>query len=514
MKSFFIIISFVFLGSNIYSQPGKQYEMADADEHFSHNNFLMALPVYKELLKADKTNSHINYRIAQCYLNTNLNKTEAIKYLETCTKNQKVESEVYLKLGHAYRIANKLDDAIKSFEKYNTLEPKEKKYTDRQIQICKNAKTLMRNPINVSFTNLGKELNSEFADYYPWVTEDESFLAFTTRRKGPTASKVEVDGYYASDIYYSRSENGKWKRAENAGAMINTSLDEQVVGLKSDGSEMYVYIDHIDKYGDVYSSAKRNASYTKIVPFPEHINQKIEHSVSVSADGNTLFFVRAESKDEQTDIYICRKLPNGKWSQPFLLGPEINTPYNEDFPCLSPDGSTLYFSSEGHNTIGGFDLFKSNWNQEENTWSKAENLGFPLNTTDDDRSISLTPDNRVGYISAFRPGGQGDLDIYRVKFNDVDQKLTLFVGDIILGDTIHKPKDYVANISAINPINNEEFSFSANPTNGKFVMALPAGEYDICIFSDGFNEYREKIIVSDLGSSISLEKKNYKLTPR
>lgn len=514
MKTFLIIVSFVLSIQVVLAQPGKQYEIADADEHFSHNNFLMALPIYKELLKADKNNIDINLKIANCYLNTHLNKTEAIKYLEFCSKDPKAPSEVYYKLGHIYRIANKLEDAIKAFKKYNTLEPKNKRNIERQLEICNNAKLLMRNPVNVSFTNLGKEINSEAADYYPWITNEENFLAFTTRRRGPTAAKLEVDGYYASDVYISKLENGRWKKAESAGPVINTSLDEQVVGLKADGSEMQIYIDHIDKFGDIYTSTKKNNSYTKLIPFPEHINKQIEHSASVSADGNTLFFVRAESRDEQTDIFICRKLPNGAWSQPFKLGDEINSSYNEDFPYLSSDGVTLYFSSEGHNTIGGFDLFKSVWNTEENTWSKAENLGYPVNTTDDDRSISLTNDNRSGYISAFRPGGQGDLDIYRVKFNDVDQKLTLFVGDIVMGDSINKPKDYVANISAVNPVNNEEFSFLPNPTNGKYVMALPAGTYDICIFADGFNEYREKLTVSDLGTSISLEKKNYKLTPR
>ena len=369
----------------------------------------------------------------------------------------------------------------------------------------------MLNPINVSFTNLGKEINSEFADYYPWITQDESFLAFTTRRKGQTAGRVEVDGYYASDIYISKLDAGKWIKAENPGPKINSSLDEQVVGLKADGSEMLIYIDHIDKYGDIYSAVKKNGAWVKYVIFPEHINKKIEHSASISADGNTLLFVRGDSRQDQTDIFICRKLPNGNWSEPFKLGNEINTTYNEDFPYLSTDGITLYFSSEGHNTIGGFDLFKSVWNPEENTWTMAENLGYPLNTTDDDRSISLTPDNRVGYISALRPGGQGDLDIYRVKFNDVDQKLTLYLGDIILGDSLNKPKEFIANILAVNTINNEEFSFSPNPTNGKFVMALPAGAYEITVTSNGFSQFKDKLTVSDLGLPISEEKKNYKL---
>lgn len=511
MFRFFFITS-CFLVSISFAQPGKtKYEIADADEHYNHHNFLMALPIYKELLKADKNNASIQYKIAECYLNTNINKSEAIKYLEFCAKEPKAESNVWLRLGEAYRLSNKIDDAIKAFEKFRDLEPKKRKIADRQLEICNNAKKLMLTPVNVSFTNLGKDINSEFADYYPWITQDESFLAFTTRRKGQTASRVEVDGYYASDIYTSRLEGGKWIKAENPGPKINSSLDEQVVGLKADGSEMLVYIDHIDKYGDIYTSGKKNGLWVKYVPFPEHINKEIEHSASISADGNTLFFVRGENREAQTDIYICRKLPNGKWSEPLKMGPEINTEYHEDFPYLSTDGITLYFSSEGHNTIGGFDLFKSVWNQEENTWSKAENLGFPVNTTDNDRSISLTPDNRAGYISALRPGGQGDLDIYRIKFNDMDQKLTLYLGNMLLGDSLNQPKEYIANILAVNVVTNEEFSFTPNPTNGRFVMALPAGTYNITVTADGFSDHKDKLTVSDLGLPISEEKKNYKL---
>lgn len=511
MLKYYFVISCILSSTIVFSQSGRRYEIGDADEHFGHHNFLMALPIYKELLRADRTNAEIQFKIAECYLNTNINKPEAIKYLEFCAKSPKPEAEVFLKLGQAYRIANKIDESIKAFEKYITLEPKKKKIAERQIEICNNAKMLMRNPINVSFTNLGPEINSVSADYYPWITQDESFLAFTTRRKGTTASKVEVDGYFASDVYTSKTEGGKWLKAENAGTKINSSLDEQVVGLKADGSEMLIYIDHIDQFGDIYNSVKKNGIFPKYVAFPEHINKKTEHSASVSADGRTLFFIRAESPTEQTDIYICRKLPNGNWSEPFKLGDEINTPYHEDFPYLSTDGVTLYFSSEGHNTIGGFDLFKSIWNPEENTWTKAENLGYPLNTTDDDRSISLTPDNRVGYISALRTGGLGDLDIYRVKFNDVDQKLTLYLGNIMLGDSLSQPSEYIASIIAVNSVTNEEFDFLPNVKNGKFVMALPAGSYNIIVSSDGYTDLVDKLVVSDLGLAISEEKKNYKL---
>lgn len=508
------IIVFLFLlnGALLFAQPSKRADIEDANEHFKHNNFLMALPVYKQLLKNDKDNHFIKMRIAECYLNTNINKSEAIKYLEEISKDSKSSPETWLKLGQAYRYANRINDAIAAFEKFKKLEPKQKKIADREIEICNNAIKLMQNPANVSFYNLGKDINSEFADYYPWITQDEKFLAFTTRRKGQTAGRLEMDGYYASDIYVSKSENGKWLKAENIGTKINSSLDEQVVGIKADGSELIIYIDHIDKYGDIYFTKKKNGAWEKYKPFNDTINEKIEHSGSISADGNTFFFVRGDDRESQTDIYMCRKLPNKRWSVPYKLGPEINTQYHEDFPYLSTDGQTLYFSSEGHNTMGGFDLFKSIWNPETNSWSPAENLGYPINTTDNDRSISLTPDNHDGYISSLRPGGQGDLDIYRIKFNDSEQRTTIFVGNIVLGDSINQPTDYPVTIQAVNVSTKEEYMFAPHPKTGKFVMALPSGSYDVNVNADGYKETVDKIFVPDIGAPIlSEEKKYYKL---
>src|ERR1700741_1087910 len=235
MQKYLALAICIVLSFSLPAQSSKRYEIADADEHYKHHNYLMALPIYKELLKQDKENKDIQYKIAECYLNTHINKTEAIKYLEFCCNDPKVNSEKILRLGQAYRLGNKIEDAIKAFEKYKILEPKKKKIADREIEICKNAISLILDPKNVSFTNLGKEINSEFADYYPWITQDESFLAFTTRRKGQTANRLEMDGYYASDIYTSKVENGKWMKAENIGNKINSSLDEQVVGLKADG---------------------------------------------------------------------------------------------------------------------------------------------------------------------------------------------------------------------------------------------------------------------------------------
>lgn len=508
------LLSTAFCFSVSAQTKGKKYEIEDADEHFSHGNYVMALPIYKELLKRDKDNKKISYKLAFCYLNTNYNRTEAVKLLEDVVKEDKVDDEAWADLGRAYHLANRIDDAIKAFEKYKQLAPKKKEIADRHIQMCNNAKEFMANPVNITFTNLGKDINSEDPDYYPFVNAEETFLVFTSRRKDNIGGKkIEVDGYRSSDIYYSKLENGKWVKAINPGNKLNTTLDEQCVWLKPDGSEMMIYLDHIDKFGDLYLSTKKPGSdeFPKGKPLLEQVNAKIEISGSYGPNGDVIVFTRKENVKSQSDIYMCRKLPNGQWGMPFKLPEQINSPYNEDFPFLSGDGVTLYFSSEGHNSMGGYDLFKSVLNTDDNTWSKAENLGYPINSTDNDRSISLTPDNRVGYISAFRPGGQGDLDIYRIRFNENPQVVRIITGQIFLGDTAKVQPQTIATIIATNKANEEELTFIPNPKNGKYVIALSEGTYDILVNSDGFSDFKETIVISDMGTVEMEKNKNYYL---
>lgn len=513
VKSLYTVLLFLFV-LNSFSQPKQGLDMAE--EHFDHGNFLMAIPIYKNELKSSPNNKMLKYKLGICYLKTRINRQEAVKYLEEYTKDPKCEEDAWMYLGRAYLLTNKIPEAITSFEKFKTLKPKRTEEMNRYIEQCNNATKFISSPRNITFQNLGKEINSDDPDYYPFVTADETFLAFTSRRKENIGGKaVEVDGYHPSDIYYSKVENGGWAKATNAGRNINSALDEQVVGLKSDGMEMYVYLDHIEKFGDLYIATRKEVS----AEFPRPkicdpiINEKVESSGCLSEDGQTMFFARREKIDAHSDLYICRKLPNGKWALPQKLPESINSKYNEDFPYLSNDGVTLYFASEGHNSMGGYDLFKTTWNKENNTFTKPENLGYPVNSTDDDRNICVTPDNRVAYISAFRPGGFGDLDIYRIKFNDNEQISKIFIGKVFLGDSTqaNQPSTYDALITVVNKKSKSEYYFTPHTKTGKFVMSLPVGKYSISVTAAGYADYNEDLSVSDIGRVDMQKNKNFLL---
>lgn len=511
MKSHLALIVFLLVGSSLFSQPKNFTSIEDAEEHFKHGNYLFAIPVYKAELKKEPDNGKIKYKLGLCYLNTRIDRSEAVTYLEMASKDPKVDEEVWFYLGKAYQINNKLEEAISAYEKYVSLKPKAAAETDRFIEQCENAIKFMKKPNNVSFQNLGKEINSAEPDYYPFIDKDEMFLVFTSRRKENFGGKkIEIDGFRSSDIYQSTLDaDGHWTPAKNAGRNVNTNLDEQVTGLRSDGMEMYVYLDHIDKFGDIYIATRRDANSEFLKPkiCDPAVNGKIETSGCVSEDGNIMIFARREKISETSDLYISRRLPSGKWGLPQKLPETINSPYNEDVPYLSYDGETLYFASDGHNTMGGYDLFKSHWDQKSNTFSKPINLGYPINSTDDERSICVTQDNRLAYVSAFRPNGFGELDIYRIKFEDTEPISVIYTGQFYMGDTVpaNQPKEYNITITVTNVATNYEYSFVPHSKTGRYVMALPEGEYKLVTHAKGYVRYKENLTVSDMGK-INMER--------
>jgi hypothetical protein len=484
------------------AQGGKFIDPREADELYKDKNYLGAIKIYKALLDQKPGDIDYHYRLGICYLNTNIDKSQAIQYLEWITKQVKFDDEVWYELGKAYHYANRFKDAVKALTRFKQhASESDKVKADKEIEECNSGMELMKYPVSVSFQNLGKDINTAYPDYYPLVNEDESILVFTTRRPGPTAEQPELDGYYSSDIYISRAVNGKWQKAKGIGNQINTNDDEEAVGLNPSASELVVYYDHIQPkvVGKIYYSERKANTYSKPIPYPNTtINSDFQSSGSISPDGGTLFFAskRAGGYGE-TDIYMVKKLPSGQWAFPQNLGENVNTPYKEDFPWLDVDGTTLYFSSQGHTTMGDFDLFKSQWlNTDSNSWAAPQNLGYPVNTTGDDRCISFTSDHRVAYISRVRPEGQGDMDIYRITFNQM-QRYAIVRGKIITGDSV---KMIAATITATNTKTRDQLTFKPVPRNGHYVMALVPGVYDIKIECNGFSPITDNIVIYDLSS--------------
>ena len=509
----FFAVAFL-LTNGIKAQPktSKVIDPADAKEHFSHNNFMFAIPSYKQLLKQEPSNPDYNYKLGICYLYTNINKTLAIPYLEKASKASKPEKQVLYHLGLAYQYASRFDDAIKTLNTYKaTLKGIELEQIEHQIETCENAKEFVKHPINVTFQNLGKEINSEFPDYYPLVSTNETVIVFTSRRKDNVGGQVEVDGYFSSDIYMSNPVNDVWTKPKNMGGTINTRYDEQAVGLTPDGQTMLMYIDHIDSLGNIYSSINKAGTFQKMRKLNNNVNSDFETAGSITPDGNTIFFAsKREGGFGETDLYMARKLPNGLWAKAQNLSSTLNTKYKEDFPQIAPDGKTLYFSSQGHAGMGDFDLFQSTWNEEENSWTSPKNLGYPINSVGDDRCISFTENNRVAYISAVRDGGFGDLDLYRLKFEDAEDRMTVLQGYISTSDSI-KNINTIVTVKDLKSKDSEELRYNPNSNTGKFIMALTPSKYEITIEADGYKKLTDSFFIFDISSGQNESKKFFTL---
>ena len=400
-------------------------------------------------------------------------------------------------MAKAYHINNKFNDAIKYYRlsktKKSTFDPRVLKEVDKKVKECTFAKKLIKTPINVKIENLGSEINSEYEEYVPVINADESEIFFTSRRPETVGGNIDVGlGDYYEDIYYAKKEDGKWTIAENMGAPVNSEFHDATVGLSLDGQKLFIYRDNRKGIGNIYVTEKEGNTWSEPTELPDPINSKSkETSACYSPDGNTIYFVSNRSNGKGgKDIYKATKNNEGKWGNLENLGSVINTAQDEDAVFLHPDGKTLYFSSNGHNTMGGFDVFKSTY--EKGRWSTPENIGYPVNTADDDVFFVLTASGDYGYYTSIKADGKGKKDIYRVAFLDEinKPKLTLLKG--IISD--RKTGEPLA--ATIEIYDNDEDKligvFESNSATGKYMVSLPAGRnYGISVKAPGYLFYSE-----------------------
>jgi len=512
LRTYLLVFTLLFFAGGMFAQPPQTYK-ADPDEAakaFKNNNYTAALKMYLLLLKKEPKNKDWNLKVAACYVLSNSIKAKAIPYVEFLLKEEPVDAEVYYYAGMAYHFANRFDDAIKMYTKYKEKKPKQTDEMDRMIEQCVNGKELVKHPLSVTFENMTKDVNTEFPDYYPFVTPDDNTLVFTSRRKSPTAPAPEFDGLYPSDIFImTKKPDGKWNKPVPVGTNINTKLDEIGTCLSPDGNTILFYIDHNvgnnPEVGDIWQSKKMNGKGQFLAS--QKLNDTINDGFETAAyywkspdgeDGDLIFFASSRPGNfGMTDLYFCKKLPNGNWGYPQNMGDKINTKYKEDFPIISPDGKTLYFASQGHSSMGGFDIFKCIWDESEGTWSAPRNMGYPVNTADDNLVITFIEGGRIGYMTAMREEGMGDLDIYRVTIEDVEGKETIYRGFILAGDS-NGAKIKNATISVENKKTKELYgTYLPNPDKGYYVMALPPGKWIVNIEAEGYMIYSEEVVVFD-----------------
>lgn len=423
MKRLIILLTGAIILSTgiVFSQTEEdRVNFLDGEFFFAEEDYPEALAAFRKVYKGEfVNNANLNYLIGSCYLRINGQKDEAIPYLEKAVtkvsinykdgsfKEESAPQHAFLLLGNAYRIAEDLDKAIENYKKYiNLLKENqlyERQFANQQLENCARAKEAILKPANLKKENIGNLHNSQYDNYNAVRSGNGKRIAYMSEQR------------FYDGIYFAELSNGNLSNPINITPQVQSDGDQFVTALSFDGNTMYLSKISYDD-ADIMTSNYVARRWTKSTSIGKPINSRyFESHASISADGKRLYFLsnRKESIGGM-DVFFSDLQVDGKtWSDPVNLGPNINTALNEGSPFISSDGKTLYFSSEGHSNIGGYDLFYSKLD-ENNNWTSAIPYPYPLNTTDDDIFFFPFDDGVSGYISRIEADGLGGEDIYSV----------------------------------------------------------------------------------------------------
>ncbi|MEE4178741.1 MAG: OmpA family protein [Bacteroides sp.] len=485
------------------------------------------------LLKAhafNPDNGKLNYLIGQAILMTN-KYPEATAFLEKALALGHPDPEVYFFLGEAYHLNMEFSKAIEHFARFRqNLTPEElsirRQLIERRIAECQNAMALVAEPVRVFVDNLGEGINSAYDDYSPKLLPGAEQMYFTSRRPlEHNASLDRIDYKYFENILVAEKFDGQWQLTGHAGKTLNRKNHSAVAAISHDGLTMIVY--NGNKGGDLYLAEYKKDRWSKPSRMRNGINSRHqETSASLSTDGRELYFISDRPGGYGgKDIWYTSKDHRDRWQEPVNLGPAVNSEYDEEGLYLTPDEQTLYFSSMGHNSMGGFDIFSTSF--ENGHWNTPVNLGYPINTPANDLFFRPTGDGETAYFSSLRSGGVGASDIYSVTFMGPEKPLinqmktepiaskarpdfsvfldqsapaippmTLLRGRV-LDDETGEP--LLANIELYD--NEEEdllATFATNPETGAYFISLPGGKnFGISVQAKDYLFHSENINIKE-----------------
>lgn len=440
-----LILAIIFLSPNHIKAQKATPELAI--ERMNNYDYVKAIAIYTDYFKTKTPLPEDIRNITYCYLITNETKL-AKEWVSRLVNIPNPEPKELLLYANLLKNESEYDQAIVEFTKYKTLVPNDNK-VDELIQSCKSAISWIQNPTYFEVANLG-ELNTEYADF-GLIPYKNGYVFTSDRKLNKSLSKEETYGWTGNSYLKLYQTQGS-KSASSVEAMTDLndkfhngpgqfdSIHQEFyftrtkmvrVKLKNTNNDPTSWIEKVktsdyENRLEIYIAKNTNGKWTSVLPF--QYNKPEDYSVghpTLSADGNTLYFVsNMPNGFGETDIYSCQRNQDGSWKQPENLGKTINTSGKEMFPFIDKDG-TLYFSSDGHEGMGGLDIFKSTF--KNNTWSPVENLKSPINSSKDDFSVCFTQSGKSGYLSSNRYGGKGDDDIYSFNYNPPSELMIVVI---------------------------------------------------------------------------------------
>lgn len=390
----------------------------DGQYFLASSNYQEALYNFKQILQKGHANANINYLIGLCYNEIDGQKLKALPYLKKAQSNisreyqkgrfkeKRAPPETYFLLGQTYQIKYQFDSAISYFRKYLPLLPEEdqkgRRYTKKQIEACKNAAEFQANKKDYTITKLEQPVNTTNNNFRPVIGGKDSILAFMRSLK------------FYDGIFISRKKNDTlWGSPRNITQNVKSDGDLYTSSLSYDGKTLFL-VRHEKFKSNIYISRYQNGEWQKHQEAANQINSKFwEEHASMTRDGKTIYFSSNRNRNNKggMDIYKIQKNEDGNWSNPVNIGDRINTTFNEDHPFITNDGQKLFFCSQGHKTMGNYDIYYAVKKGEK--WSKPKNLGYPINTPNDDMFFAPDQEGNTGYFA--RPDKKtGNKQIYKV----------------------------------------------------------------------------------------------------
>lgn len=505
--------------------PGYRTYFEEGSFLLLENNFDRAQDNFETAYQLDSSSANINYMLGICYLQSALKKYKAEAYLERAVKNisKTYKTDLYSEkaapplalfyYGKALHINYKFDEAMAQYAEFKKyVDPKDeewKKMVDKEKTASIIAKKMVAEPINIQITNLGDSVNSQYPEYSPVLSADERMLIYTTRRPSGTGGQKTPEGYYFEDIVVSyKNDEGLWSKPVSLSNNVNSFGHEACINLSPDGQTLIVFKDN-NGNGDIYYSTFDGKDWSTLKEFGSDVNTEFwESHACLNSDGTLLFFVSDRPGGYGgKDIYRCVKLPNGNWSKALNMGPVINSEYDEDGAFIHPDGKTFFFSSNGDKTMGGYDVMFATLN-DDNKFTNVTNIGYPINTTDDDIFYVTSPDGKRGYLSSAKEGGFGEKDIYRITMaGSKENFLALFKGQIIAAEGELLP-DNLSIIVSDKATNEIIGTYRPKTSNGTFATILsPGKEYNISYQTETGEEfYNEDVFVPNSSAYQEIER--------
>lgn len=532
-KRFFIQLLILFIGLHFQAQnnlpPGtysttnkkaiKYYE--EGKQFFSIQKDVEAEKVLLKALKEDDNFIEAHSALGYLYM-VNKRYKEAIPQFQKAIEiNPKFLAMNYYDLATAQLLVSQYDEAMKNLEaylKFERINPNTKEQAIKLLENAKFASNAMKNPQPFKPVNVGPGINSSDYEYFPAMTADGKTFMFTRNMRQGT----EVNAPGQEDFYISQKVNNEWQKAMPM-LSINSSGNEGAPTLSADGQYMFFAscMEFSGDYGapdrkgfgscDIFYSQKVNGRWSKPVNVGPPINTRNwETQPSFSSDGKTLYFIRgmvARDGIKNPDIYMSVIGADGQFSEPVKLSDNVNTTGNEESVFIHPDNQTLYFSSDGHPGMGGQDIFMSK-RQADGSWGKAVNLGYPINTASDENSLLVDANGKLAYFASEREGGFGGLDIYQFELpeNMRPEKMTYVKGHVF---NINSKAPLEAQFELIDLETQQSTTKAYSNSAGEFLVTLTANHnYLVNVSKNGYIFYSDNF---SLKNSVADYNKPYQL---